>query len=290
MATPTRLRSVCFTLNNYTDEHVEHIQQLNCRYCVIGYEVGAQGTRHLQGFIHFENPRSFNAIRRDLFNAHIEPRRGTPKQAADYCKKDKNFWEKGDLPEQGQRTDLQQLVEDLKTNYGGDTVAMAISEPDRAHRYIRFMQHIACDLQEKRNWEMQIIWCVGPTGSGKSRWANETFGDSLYVKNLEDDWWENYHGEETVLFDDFRGSVMKFSTWLRLCDRYPLMLKVKNSQAQFRSKRIVFTSIKRPENCWDLSDEPLGQLMRRITQIKEFPVMFPDNQEGIEEFGLLAFE
>lgn len=268
----TRLRSIVFTLNNYSEEQEQAIKEMEVDYAVVGREVGESGTPHLQGFIHFKNARGFNALRRALFNAHIEPRKGTPKEAADYCKKEGNFWEKGQLPQQGRRTDLKEVVEELKDEYAGDVIAMAIDQPDKCHRYMRFLQTIALDLQEKRSWAMEVIWCFGPSGSGKSRWAHDTYGDSLYVKNLEDDWWEGYHGEETVLIDDMRGNVMKFGTWLRLCDRYPLKLKVKGAQAQFRSKRIIFTSINHPNMCWQLGDEPAQQLTRRITLIKEFPV------------------
>ncbi len=83
-------------------------------YCICAKEVGESGTYHLQGFVYFANPRSFDGAKTFLssagVNCHIEALRGTPRQASDYCKKgsgtkeepcDPDFWELGTVPVQG---------------------------------------------------------------------------------------------------------------------------------------------------------------------------------------------
>lgn len=67
----SRNRSYCFTLNNYSDEDIKSIQNIDCKYC-FQEETGAQGTKHLQGVLYFKNARSFAAVKKMIPRAHIE--------------------------------------------------------------------------------------------------------------------------------------------------------------------------------------------------------------------------
>lgn len=92
-----------FTINNYTTEDVNGIQAFAAlsvvEYLVFGREVGANGTRHLQGYICFSTRKTLAFLKRE-FNrrGHFEVARGSAKQASDYCKKDGDFDEYGTLP------------------------------------------------------------------------------------------------------------------------------------------------------------------------------------------------
>lgn len=92
-----RSRGYIYTVNNYTDEVETTLKALDAKYHVYGYEVGEKGTPHLQGFIYFKTLKSFNQVRK-MIPGHIEAMEGTPLQAATYAKKDGNFWEEGDVP------------------------------------------------------------------------------------------------------------------------------------------------------------------------------------------------
>lgn len=104
-----------FTLNNPTEGDQDALRTLgsNVPYLVFGREVGANGTPHLQGYVDFGRRVRFNAAKDYIgANAHIEIKRGTPQQAADYCKKDGDFEEFGDLKkQQGKRTDWDRFTE-----------------------------------------------------------------------------------------------------------------------------------------------------------------------------------
>lgn len=99
----TRSRGWCYTINNYNDEdpktvYLELTKQI--KYFVEGKEVGANGTPHKQGFIYFINAKTMSAVKKIKYfqRAHLEAMKGTPTQAADYCKKDGDFQEFGEVP------------------------------------------------------------------------------------------------------------------------------------------------------------------------------------------------
>lgn len=95
-------RRYCFTLNNYTAEDELRLTQLaesdRVKYLVYGRERGESGTPHLQGFVIFNSSVIFNTAKRQIGDsAHLEAANGTSVQASDYCKKDGDFCEFGDL-------------------------------------------------------------------------------------------------------------------------------------------------------------------------------------------------
>lgn len=109
-----------FTLNNWTPAEFEAITGSvdNFDYLCIGRERGDSGTPHLQGFFVLKTKLRFNNVKvlPGFTRAHLEISRGTPKQAADYCKKeDPEPYEYGELPSsQGKRTDFSELRDWLK--------------------------------------------------------------------------------------------------------------------------------------------------------------------------------
>lgn len=89
----------CVTINNPTeaDKASFVVLQDQFQYYVIGNEVGTEGTPHLQCYIVFKRKRKFGAVKKLLPRAHIQLKRGTCLQAADYCKKDGDFTEFGQV-------------------------------------------------------------------------------------------------------------------------------------------------------------------------------------------------
>lgn len=112
----------CFTLNNYTDEQVLHLQLLaedpRVAYLVIGREVApTTGTPHIQGFVRFNSRLRLSSVRALLPVCHCTSARGTAEQNRIYCIKDGDFDEWGTCPvdQQGRRSDFERYVEWLRT-------------------------------------------------------------------------------------------------------------------------------------------------------------------------------
>lgn len=86
-----RCRKWCFTLNNWTNDELSQLAQgfekLGAK-CIIGSEVGEEGTPHLQGYCEFQNQASFSTLKKLSPRAHWEKARGSRAQNVTYCSKE----------------------------------------------------------------------------------------------------------------------------------------------------------------------------------------------------------
>lgn len=89
-----RCRRWCFTLNNPGPEDLSHLSRdfnkLGAKW-IIGEEVGAEGTPHLQGYVEFKNQTSWSTIKRLSTRAHWEKAKGNQQQNVRYCSKEGNY-------------------------------------------------------------------------------------------------------------------------------------------------------------------------------------------------------
>lgn len=256
-----------YTLNNYAKADVRNIKALSAvrgnkvRYSVFGYEVGESGTPHLQGYIHFETRKRFSTIRNLLHDrVHLEPLAGTPKQASDYCKKDGNFWENGELPvlEPGKRNDLIDIKDKIDGGASTDDIARAPEHFANYVRYNRGFRSYEDTLSQPRNFKSQVCVFHGEPGTFKS-FSAARYKDCYEVvrptgKN-QPVWFDGYNPREhvSVSFDDFYG-WMPFHSLLQICDRYGCRVQVKGGTKQFRPTFVLFTS-NAPPSRWYKYDE-----------------------------------
>lgn len=183
----SRNRSWCFTLNNYEDAALSALAELECRYIVYGKEVGEEGTPHLQGFVMFPNPIGFNSVKAKLpQGCHIEAAKGTPKQAADYCKKDGDFTERGDPPAQGKRKDIERLVDAI--NEGERSLKkLRQDHPSVMARHGSFARQLLIDTAPKPDkpdiqlfgWQKDLLELLaGPPLDRKIHWYADGAGNA----------------------------------------------------------------------------------------------------------------
>lgn len=277
-----RHRSWCFTKNNYTDIDEAAIRLLECKYLVYGRETAPEtGTPHLQGlfqtffliipnviigYIVFNNAKTLRSVTALQILGHVEQARGNAAQNREYCTKSNDYFEKGDVPRSGSRTDLEAIKEMVMAGDSMDEIARRSS----SFVQLRYAEKLKEHLDVKRDWKPHVKVYYGGTGTGKTSTAHKEMPDAWWSgENLQ--WWQGYDGHEDVIIDDFRGDFVRFHTLLRILDRYPYTVQVKGGSRQFVAKRIIITSAKHPtEWYYEKSNEDLKQLLRRIDEIKEF--------------------
>lgn len=267
--TNIRSRGWCFTLNNYNDFELLQIQDRcsSADYGIVGLEVGESGTPHLQGYLYFEDAKSFKTIKKYLGDrAHIEKAKGTPTENRNYCMKEGQYNEYGNVPKgQGNRSDLDEIKEVLKqTNKMRNVVEVA-----KSYQSVKMAEQYLKYHEKPRDFKPRVEWYWGATGTGKSKTAYEELGEDVYTCLSTARWFDGYDAHENVLIDDMRKDFCKFHELLRMLDRYAFKVETKGGTRQFLAKRIIITSCYPPQELFN-TREDINQLLRRIDVIKNF--------------------
>lgn len=270
----TKKQNYAFTWNNYTDQVLEFLDDVPCEYLVYGKEIApTTGTPHLQGFIKFKNDRSVDAVRKQFKGANINPCISSDLNNFNYCtKEDSDFYERGTRPAgQGKRSDLDMIRDLIKTEPKMRTVVNIAT----SYQSVKMAEQILKYHEAPRNWECDVYWFWGATGTGKSRLAYEMCDpDDTYVAMSTAKWFDGYDSHGNVIIDDMRKDFCKFHELLRLLDRYAYKVETKGGTRQFRARRIIITSCFHPRVLFD-TREDINQLIRRIKEIREFPAPAP---------------
>jgi len=274
-------RSFVFTLNNYTPEDVERLRAYyaNCRYLVFGYEVApTTGTPHLQGFMQLNSTKRIKTLQKEINpTLHVEKARGTPDEAANYCKKEGNFEEFGTvcLPEDGgpyghMGGKMEKERWRIIWKHAKEHDIDAIVDMD-AHVAVTSYNHIMAigknhlPLVEDAP-AVTGVWVYGPSGAGKSfgvrAYARES-GKAMFDKPINK-WWDGYKNEPVVLIDDFDKTHACLGHYLkRWGDSYAFTAEIKCSAIRIRPAEVIVTSQYRIDQIWE-DEETRDAIGRRF--------------------------
>lgn len=266
MAKAATTRNVCFTINNYDETDIAAFKDWDqITYIVYGKEVGESGTPHLQGYVEFKNSKKFSTIKKKFPRAHLETRRGTAEQASDYCKKDGDYVEEGEMTNQGERSDLIEATNMIID--GRKMREVALNNPPVYVKYHKGLMAFKSTILEPRNEVPKVTVLYGKTGTGKSRKAREITTDAYVWGPEQGQWFDGYEGQKDVIFEEFRGQL-PFGQMLRLLDRYDCKVQYKGGMIEFLGTNIVITSPKHPSMWYtDYASDKIDQLLRRISEI-----------------------
>jgi len=269
----SRSRNFCFTLNNYSEADLERLLDVDCKYVVIGKEVGqakedgTPGTPHLQGYFSFNLQKTLAACKKVDPRAHWEICKGLPSQNRAYCIKQGDFQEKGKIPAdpsekgEGEKRRWEDAFAAVKENRIEDVPA------DIKCRHLKSIEYAvtreADSMRKLSNLEFSSNeWRWGDPKSGKSEGARLENPDH-YVKLVRSKWFDNYKHEPCVIIEDIDPESAKSAQFLKtLADIYPLPVEVKGGTMMIRPKRIIVTSNYHPSDIFSGVD--LEAILRRF--------------------------
>lgn len=251
-------RHWCFTLNNYTQDDLDQLGSVNCRYVTYGREVAPDTqTPHLQGFISFKDCKTLSAVKKYLPRAHLEAKSpdSTFDQAIGYCHKtDASPYERGDRPQDA----VSQGVNERKRWDDARQAALDGRFSDiPSDMYVRYQSSfkrmrkedtaVPDDLEEAPTYG---IWIYGPPRTGKSHMARSSYAP-VYLKDINK-WWDGYDGQDNVLIDEFSPNHAQFLTdyMKKWVDRWTFSAEMKGSRTVIRPKKIIVTSNYSIEEIW----------------------------------------
>lgn len=271
-------RNICFTWNNYDSTPKDNPDWWkrfnNLQYGICQLEKApTTGQLHLQGYLEFEGARRVSTLKQEILGAHLEKRLGSQKQAIDYCKKSRTqvegYWEWGTPKEQGKRTDIDDLLDDLeKTRSLTKTATKKEFRKTyvRNSRGIEKMANMLLLPDEPRSQETEFIVKIGEPGSGKTTSTMKEYPGAYW--KTAGKWWDRYQGQDTVVLDEFVG-WLPYHELMRLGDLSPLLLEVKGDSVNFVAKRAILISNKFPWDWYNYNEHKLDKesLFRRIKEV-----------------------
>jgi hypothetical protein len=287
---PSTAKNFCFTWNNppgiddFTPEQIwEAFQTQGASFLVFQLEKGQSGTPHYQGYLELCRPKRFTQLTAVIPGLpHWEVRKGTPDEAAAYCRKEEGRqsgpYEFGTIRPsvQGKRSDIDAFVSAVRSD---DKLSMRELLGEHAGilaRYLKFTDRLrAVTMPKLRDTPPRVHILCGEPGVGKTRFVYDA------IKDDPDDfyrlpvgsglWFDGYDGQANVLLDEFAGRMNKveLAFLLQLLDRYPVSAPVKGAFVWWYPKVIYITTNYRPCDWYDWTNRltSFQALKRRITHV-----------------------
>lgn len=295
---PTSETSKTFLKCCFTDHNVE-VQPDFCeklRYLAYAKETcPSTGKEHWQGFAYAKTAMRLTGWKKLFPGAHIEAMRGDFTSNTTYCSKEGQLIKHGQPPRQGERTDLQELKVQLDSGKRpmeiADEVDGMFGVVARTHRFAEsYYQYKRQRRLVNERFAPKVIVRYGPTGTGKTRWMDQTFGT---------DGWRKVPGKgvrwfdgcdcDVVLFDDVKaGEIPPIGTILELTDRTPTPVEIKCGGFLWKPKTIVFTSNYHPCQWWpdNCPTRSYDAFIRRITSLDNIDPEKCTSYVGFEEINI----
>lgn len=303
----TQSRKWQITINNPDVKGFSHdkIIELCNEYKSLAYmclsdEIGENGTFHTHIYLHFRSAVRFSSLEKKFKGGHFEMARGSSLQNKEYVFKEGKWegtskcdtnihdshYEMGELPierGQGHRSDLDDLYDMIKSGMSDyDIITECPSYILQIDRLDKVRQTIRNEQFKNVFREVKCTYVFGQTGTGKTRDIMLKYGYSnVYRVTDYKHPFDNYKGQDIIVFDEFRSSL-PLSSMLMYLEGHPCELPARygNKVACYTKVYIVsnislnmqFTNIQREEL------ETYKAFLRRISVVKEY------TKKGIQKY------
>lgn len=274
-------RWFCITNWNLETDYDKIMEKKQVSYMAVGRaeHCPTSGKIHSHVFVRYHNPQSTSKkscckIGKQFgeTQCHVEPQFGSIAENEAYISKDHDgkFEKYGNEPKQGFRGDLKETKDEImKGNLS--TEEILLEDPMLYHQYGRTLEKIeAIQLRRRFRTEMtKGVWYYGVSGAGKSHLVFKDYSpDKCYVKNLNDEWWDGYKGQEIVIFNEFNKYAISYKELMDLTDKYPKTVKQRCKEpVPFLAKEIRITSIESPYDVYGI-EEDCDEFNRRFEIVK----------------------
>lgn len=279
----TRYTNICFTINNWTEEEYDLLQETfaekNMKYMVIGKEIGPQeGTPHLQCMAQLGRQWARATISKwpGFTRAAIYPC-GNPEKQQKYCKEDLDWIELGKFQKSGKRNDLLAATELIKQ---GKTLKDLADDPATALCVVKFykgLHYFRSLVRPSRTGPPKVFWLYGDAGVGKT-WLATGVAEVLYsgdywISDGSLSWFDEYDGQRVAILDEFDPSQCTLQRLHRLLDRYSMRVPFKGGFMDWSPDVIFITADSSPTEMYEnrVTPRKLQQLLRRLFEIVECP-------------------
>lgn len=240
------------------------VLSVKCTWAVGQVEIApTTGHVHLQYCVYFEHPKTLkwminNIHGGDTYKISV----GTALQNRVYCTKDESRhpgdqedygpWEYGDMPKQGERTDIQSIVQSITSGQYRSYVQFARANPAAILRMDRGIQALFEVRPPPPRCVTKCIYMWGPAGIGKSTgWKRAGIPEDQYYqpgyevisRTLN---FSGYDMEPLVVVDEIDGIPMSRNWWLQFAEEVPVRLPVKGSKPVFWNSKFIIVTSNRP--------------------------------------------
>jgi len=236
------------------------------------------GTIHVQGYVECIKKQSRKQISKYIPIADVQSRQGNHEQAIAYVTKEDTRQSgpfqygsitKTKAKKQAKFVQLRDMVR------AGCTMEQVFDEmPGMYYRHTNAIKESIRMCAKPRKEAPKIIVCVGPTGTGKTRYAHSLGNEeNIYTKPAGSKWFCGYEQKhEVVILDEFNGSWMPINNLKTLTDRYTLTVETKGGSVNFNAPIVIFTS-NQPIATWypNKDKHHINAVYRRITEYRWMP-------------------
>lgn len=263
------------------------------RIGAVAYCVSQLGLHHLHMVLESSNSDSdrfrYSAIQKIYgVKFHIEPTRGSKKEAEDYIYKRGKFAEKGEQVleisvsgdikgNQGNRSDLAGIESMIMQ---GMTPNEIMDTSIKLRRYEKIIRDAYYRQREKNTpfvRKVKVVYHVGETETGKTyeceKLMQQLGEDHVYfVKDYTNGFMDKYDGQEILWLDEYRNQF-SYATFLSILDVYKCQIHSRYTNAMMLWNEVHITSIEPPEVIYRLmggtfkGNDTYEQMKRRITTI-----------------------